>query len=87
MRDDEARRTVIVGFLVDALDADPAMVADPDVRLVEEELIDSLGIFSLVDFIEERFGVVIEVEEITIENFATVRAIDALIAGKAGQPS
>ena len=52
--------------------------------LIEEEILDSLGIFSLVSFIEERFGVTIDEEEVTIDNFETLDAICALVDSKLG---
>lgn len=51
-------------------------------RLVEEEIIDSLGIFLLVTFINEQFGVEVGPEEVTLENFETVSAIGQLVASK-----
>lgn len=50
-----------------------------DANLVEDEVIDSLGIFSLVGFIEERYGVEIDIEELTLENFESVPAITGLV--------
>lgn len=76
------RIAVLQEYLVNELAADPEDVADIDLRLVEEQVIDSLGIFSLVDFIEARFGIAIQPEDITIENFSSLRAIDALVDGK-----
>jgi acyl carrier protein len=52
---------------------------DDDTLLVEEEIIDSLGIFLLLSFIKERFGVEVEPEDVTLDNFATVRAISHLV--------
>ena len=52
---------------------------DADTRLVEEQIIDSLGIFQLVDFFESSFGVSIEPEQIVLENFESLTAIEALI--------
>lgn len=51
-------------------------------RLIDEEIIDSLGIFLLVQFIQDKFGVDIEPEEVTIENFETIAAITELVNGK-----
>lgn len=53
-----------------------------ETRLVDEEIIDSLGIFLLVGFIKERFEVDVEPEEVTIDNFATVSAITNLVEAK-----
>jgi acyl carrier protein len=82
---DEARLATLRGFVTGELGADPSAVSDVDVRLVEEEIIDSLGIFTLVDLIEERFGVAIDPEEITIDNFATLRALEGFVGRKLSQ--
>ncbi len=51
-------------------------------RLVEDEIIDSLGIFLLLGFIKERFGVEVDPEDVTLENFATIDDIAELIEEK-----
>ena len=51
-----------------------------DDDLIDSGVVDSLGIFQLVAFLEERFGIKIGDEEITPENFGTVAAIDRLVA-------
>lgn len=52
---------------------------DEETRLVDDEIIDSLGIFLLIGFIKERFGIEIEPEEVTMENFSSIQAITNLI--------
>jgi acyl carrier protein len=54
----------------------------PTTRLVEEEILDSLGIFSMVSFLEERFSLSIDPEDVTIEHFATITDIEAFVASK-----
>jgi acyl carrier protein len=44
--------------------------------------VDSLGLFLLISFIEERFGVEVEPDDVTFENFQTVRAIADLVRDK-----
>jgi len=56
-------------------------VAD-DLSLTESGIIDSLAIFRLVSFLEDNFGVRVADEEIVLENFQTVNAIEAFVAGK-----
>jgi acyl carrier protein len=51
-------------------------------NLLEEEIIDSLGIFTLVSFIEDRFGVAVEPEEVNLDNFETVTAVTKLVESK-----
>jgi len=53
-----------------------------ETRLVEEEIIDSLGIFLMLGFIKERFGIEVDPEDVTLENFASVNTIVDLINGK-----
>ena len=73
---------ILQAYMIDDLAADPSDVQELDLRLIEEDVIDSLGIFSLVEFIDERFRIEIEPEEITIENFGTLRGIEALVRRK-----
>lgn len=51
-------------------------------NLLEEEIIDSLGIFTLVSFIEDKFGVSVDPEEVNLDNFETVAAVTKLVEGK-----
>ena len=57
-----------------------------DESLVESGVVDSLGIFQLIAFLEETFGVRIGDEDITPENFGTIEAIERLVHSK-GNPS
>jgi acyl carrier protein len=50
--------------------------------LMENGIIDSLGIFRLVAFLEETFRVRIGDEEITAENLKSVDAIEQLVLTK-----
>ena len=52
------------------------------VDLLEEEIVDSLGIFTLISFIEEKFGVSIDPTDINLDNFQTVDTITALVEGR-----
>jgi acyl carrier protein len=52
------------------------------VDLLEEEVVDSLGIFTLISFIEEKFGVSIDPAEINLENFQSLDTITALVDAK-----
>ena len=53
---------------------------DDDDDLIDSGVVDSLGIFQLVAFLEEKFGVVIADSEITPDNFATIARIERLVA-------
>jgi acyl carrier protein len=51
-----------------------------DEDLIDTGVIDSLGIFQLVAFMEERFGIAIADTEITPDNFGTIARIERLVA-------
>lgn len=50
--------------------------------LLEEKAIDSLGVYQLVSFIEETYGVSIGDHELVPENFRSLAAIDRLVTAK-----
>ena len=58
-------------------------IADND-QLLEQGIIDSFGIMSLLGFLEEKFSVHIEGDDLTPENFSSIGTISALIERKAG---
>ncbi len=64
-------------FVTEGMDADVETA-----NLLEEEIIDSLGIFTLVSFIEDRFGVTVEPEEVNLDNFESVAAVTRLVESK-----
>jgi acyl carrier protein len=50
--------------------------------LTDDGIIDSLAIMSMLDWLEVRFGVQFEPDEVVIGNFDTVAAIEAIVASK-----
>jgi acyl carrier protein len=76
-------RAALREFVVDRLAAASGRsdIGDED-DLIDSGVIDSLGIFQLVAFLEERFGVTVADEEITPENFGTLLAIERLVAAR-----
>lgn len=60
----------------------PANAPAPDDPIVEAGLVDSLGLFKVIGFVEDEFGVKVAPDEILLENFATVNAITRLIRAK-----
>jgi acyl carrier protein len=66
----------------------PEAPVTPDFPIIEGGLVDSLGLFKLISFIEERYPVKIQPDEILFENFATINDIVRLIeAGAPGKPA
>ena len=74
---------IVATYLRDeVLDGRDDVELSPTTHLVEEEIIDSLGIFQLVGFLEDQFGLVIDPEDVTIENFTTMASIEAFVLAK-----
>jgi acyl carrier protein len=53
-----------------------------DMSLTDGGIIDSLGIFRLVSFLEEAVGVHIGDDEIIVDNFQTIEAIERFVNAK-----
>lgn len=47
--------------------------------LIEQGIIDSMGILRVVTFLEEKFAIAMEPEDLMLENFATIEAITAFV--------
>jgi len=56
-----------------------------DDLLVEEGIIDSMGILTMLTFLEERFGMSVDGDELTPDNFQSIQAIAALVERKTGR--
>ena len=60
----------------------PDLLLTNDLRLIEERIIDSMGIFRLVNFMEEQFGIYPEPEELELSNFETIENIKSFMLSK-----
>lgn len=69
-------RERIIGLLQDI---NPEIADDDTVELVEDEIIDSFDIATLVGSFEEEFDIEIDGEDIVPENFNTIADMVALI--------
>ncbi len=56
-----------------------------DTSFLEIGLLDSTGVIELVSFLEEEFGIQVEDDEITPENFDTLNRISAYVERKSAQ--
>jgi acyl carrier protein len=74
-----SRKEQVRQFIVDVLargrGALAPTIADAD-NLIEEGIIDSLGITRLVDFLEKTFAIQIPDEDIVPENFESITALE-----------
>ena len=55
------------------------MTLDDQTPLIEEGIIDSMGLMQIVSFLEERAGVRVPDEEVGPDNFETLEAIDRMV--------
>jgi acyl carrier protein len=62
----------------------PDFVLANDEPLIQTGIIDSLGIFLLIGYLEEQLGVKIEPQDVVLENFETVDTIVALVNLRGG---
>jgi acyl carrier protein len=76
---EEALKEYIVREIMS--DSAGASVGSDD-PLIDDGIIDSLGIFTLIAFMEERFGVKVQPEDVVLDNFRSVRTIRALVAAR-----
>ena len=53
-----------------------------DMSLTDSGIVDSLGIFRLVSFLEENVGVHIGDDEIILDNFQTIADIERFVSSK-----
>jgi len=78
---------VVSAFITSQLMHDSSLQLEPDRRLLEEGIVDSLGLQQLVSFLETEFGVVVDDEHLLPENFETLDAITALVTDLASRKS
>lgn len=72
--------TQLITYFKDTLDAD----VTSGTPLIDEGIIDSMGVMELVTFIEQSFGVEFDMDDMTVEKLGTVTAIARLITSKRG---
>ena len=71
-------------FIVDELNFENRDVLTDDYPLIENQVIDSLGIFQIVTWLESEFGIAISDEELIPTNFGTISGIVRLVESKRG---
>ena len=66
-------------FIRERILNDPSRHIDADQNLLLTEVLDSLAVIQLVDFLETEYDVTIPPEDVTLDNFATLELIDAYL--------
>lgn len=72
----------VTAFIAQELAGDPSLQLDADTDLLGTGLVDSLGVMTLVFFLEEEFGVEIPAEDVVIDHFGTPGAIDEYLSAR-----
>lgn len=58
------------------------VVLTEDTQLIDDNVLDSLGIFVMISFLETEFEVEVEPDEVTLDNFGSIRAISNFVREK-----
>jgi acyl carrier protein len=75
----------IRSFILKKFPAARKRVLDDDISLLESGIIDSLGVLDVVGFLEQTFNIRIDDDELTPENFATIKCMVSFVGTKSGQ--
>jgi acyl carrier protein len=54
-------------------------VPDPDTDLIEEGLLDSLMLVELIVHLEERYGIVVSLDDLELDSFRSLRRVSEFI--------
>jgi len=68
----------LIGYFKEKVDT----VVDSETLLLEEKVIDSMGVIELVAFLEETYKVEFTDDDLTVDNFKTIGSISELILSK-----
>jgi acyl carrier protein len=81
-----ATKDTVIGELLNYLAevAPEAGDIDPALDLFDSKALDSFHILTMVTFIESRFDVVLDHDDLNEDNFRTLEAIATLVGFKAG---
>lgn len=70
------------GFVISNFLFDQSVDLDPDDSLLDKGLIDSTGVIELVDFLEERYAIKVEDDEVIPANLDSVRNVAKYVVRK-----
>jgi acyl carrier protein len=76
------RETLRAYILENFLPGEDAKNLKDDTELKESGILDSLSTLKLVTFLEERFGVEFEADDLEAGNLATIESIERLVQSK-----
>ena len=77
---DACRQSVVIEHLRKVAKLiDGSVELTQDTQLLEEQLLDSVELLQLVLELEKHFAISIPLEELVVENFATIGAISSMV--------
>jgi acyl carrier protein len=74
----------IRSFILEKFPAARKRAIDDDVPLLESGIVDSLGVLDVVSFLEQSFIITISDDELTPDNFATIKRLGSFVETKKG---
>lgn len=74
--------TTIRDYIANELGTAPASGLEPATPLLDDDVLDSVGVYELVVFLEERYGIEILDEEVVPEHFGTITSLAKLVEAK-----
>lgn len=78
------RRDQIRQFIFEKFPLAKSRGLEDSSQLLEEGVLDSLGILELVDYLQSELSVSVEDDDLVPENFASIDAIATFVDAKAG---
>lgn len=72
-------KDILAQFIAREILNDEERQIGEDDDLLTGGLVDSMGIMALVFFVEQEFGLEVAPGDVTIENFGSIRAIEAYL--------
>lgn len=75
-------KDTIRSFVVEKFPIAKSRGLDDASNLLEEGILDSLGVLELVNYLQDELGIPIEDEELVPENFASIDAISNFVEAK-----
>ena len=82
----ETRATRIRAFVLERFPLARQTGLDDAHSLLDSGVIDSLGILELVDFLTAEFDIPIDDDDLTPENFDSIRSLVAFVESKSSRP-
>lgn len=78
-------KDLINAHLVENFLFDRDRVLDPDSSLMEEGILDSVGVFELITWLERTFAISVDDQDLTPENLDSVNRLAGFVQSKRGR--